>query len=89
MLCLLKLILTTRSGNFLECIKYASVECLIHRIVTSSRDSKDLSIGFDESNQRREQGSTKIKEAPIKSRAHPRKFLKGLFGYVEQLVITA
>ena len=39
--------LTTASGKHLEEISHAHPVCLIYKVITSCKDSDDLSIGFD------------------------------------------
>ena len=41
--------LTTSSGKHLEEISHAHIVSLMHKLLTSSKDSDDLSIGFDRS----------------------------------------
>ena len=45
--------LTTSSGKHLEDISHAHLVSLMYKLITSSRDSNDLSIGFDYSRSRR------------------------------------
>ena len=45
--------LTTSSGKHLENIDHAHVMSLMYKLLTSSRDSDDLSIGFDRDRNRR------------------------------------
>ena len=45
--------LTTSSGKHLEEISHAHIVSLMYKLLTSSRDSDDLSIGFDRSRGRR------------------------------------
>ena len=59
-------------GKHLERIDYAHVVCLMYILKTSTKDSMDLSIGFDGSNQRRKEELTIKKEAPIEGRFHVR-----------------
>ena len=46
--------LTSSSGKESEEIVNAHVICLMHKLISSSRDSDDLSIGFHRSNEARE-----------------------------------
>ena len=45
--------LTTSSGKHLEDISHAHLVPLMYKLITSSKDSNDLSIGFDHSRNRR------------------------------------
>ena len=45
--------LTTSSGKHLEDISHAHLVSLMYKLITSSKDSNDLSIGFDNSRNRR------------------------------------
>ena len=45
--------LTTSSGKQLEDISHAHLVSLMYKLITSSKDSNDLSIGFDHSRNRR------------------------------------
>ena len=45
--------LTTSSGNHLENIDHAHIVSLIYKLLSSSRDSDDLSICFDRNSDRR------------------------------------
>ena len=45
--------LTTSSGKHLEDISHAHIISLMYKLITSSKDSDDLSIGFDHSRNRR------------------------------------
>ena len=48
--------LTTSSGKHLEDISHAHLVSLTYKLITSSKDSNDLSIGFDNSrNSRRDE----------------------------------
>ena len=47
--------MTTSSGKDLGRIDYAHVMSLLSKLLTSNKDSYDLSIGIDESNQKRKQ----------------------------------
>ena len=50
--------LTSSSGKEIEKIKTARVICLMHKLISSGRDSDDLSIGFHRSNEARERKLT-------------------------------
>ena len=45
--------LTTSSGKHLEDISHAHLVSLMYKVITSSKDSNDLSIGFDYSRNRK------------------------------------
>ena len=45
--------LTTNSGKHLEHISHAHLVSLMYKLITSSKDSDDLSIGFDHGRNRR------------------------------------
>ena len=45
--------LTTSSGKHLENIDHAHIVSLMYKLLSSSRDSDDLSIGFDRSRDKR------------------------------------
>ena len=53
----------------------------MYKLLTSSRDSDDLSIGFDRDRKRRKRELTNNKN--IKGKYHLRNYLKGIFGFAE------
>ena len=73
--------LTTSSGKHLEDISHAHLVSLMYKLITSSKDSNDLSIGFDKSRNRRrdELALNKI----IKGKYHVKIMLKDVFGFAE------
>ena len=73
--------LTTHSGKHLEDIIHAHLVSLMYKIITSSRDSNDLSIGFDNSRNRRRDELTLNKN--IKGKYHVKLMLKDVFGFAE------
>ena len=73
--------LTSSSGKHLEEISHAHIVSLMYKLLTLSRDSDDLSIGFDRSQERRKNELTNNKD--IKGKYHFRIYLTGIFGYVE------
>ena len=73
--------LTTGSGKHLEEISHAHIVSLIYKLLMSSKDSEDLSIGFDRSRDRRKRELTNNKT--IKSRYYVRIYLKDLLGFAE------
>ena len=73
--------LTTSSGKHLEDISHAHLVSLMYKLITSSKDSNDLSIGFDLSHNRRRDELALIKN--IKGKYHVKIMLKDVFGYAE------
>ena len=73
--------LTTSSGKHLEEISHAHIVSLMYKLLTSSKDGDDLSIGFDRDRGRRKNELTNNKT--IKGKCHFRIYLKDLFGYAE------
>ena len=73
--------LTTSSGKHLEDISHAHLVSLMYKLITSSKGSDDLSIGFDRSMQRRQDQMTNNKN--VKSKFHLRIKLKDVFGFAE------
>ena len=73
--------LTTSSGKHLEEITHAHIVSLLYKLLTSSRDSDDLSIGFDRNRGRRKNELTNNKT--IKGKNHIRIYLKDIFGFAE------
>ena len=73
--------LTTSSGKHLEEISHAHIVSLMYKLLTSSRDSDDLSIGFDRNRGRRKNELSYNKN--IKGKYHIRIYLKDIFGFAE------
>ena len=73
--------LTTHSGKQVENIDHAHTISLIYKLITSSRGSDDLSIGFDRDRNRRRNELTNNKN--IKGKYHDRIYLKDVIGYAE------
>ena len=73
--------LTTSSGKHLENIDHAHIVSLTYKLLTSSKGSDDLSIGFDRDRTRRRNELTNNKN--IKGKYHVRIYLKDIFGYAE------
>ena len=73
--------LTTSSGKQLEEISHAHIVSLMYKLLTSSRDSDDLSIGFDRNRGRRKNELSSNKN--IKGKYHIRFYLKDIFGFAE------
>ena len=73
--------LTTSSGKHLEDISHAHLVSLMYKLITSSKNSDDLSIGFDRSRARRQDEMTDNKR--VKGKYHVRIMLKDVFGFAE------
>ena len=73
--------LTTSSGKHLEDISHAHLVSLMYKLITSSKDSNDLSVGFDNSRNRRRDELALNKN--IKGKYHLKILLKDIFGFAE------
>ena len=73
--------LTTSSGKHLEDISHAHIVSLMYKLITSSKDSDDLSIGFARSRNRRRDELALNKN--IKGKYHLKILLKDIFGFAE------
>ena len=73
--------ITTSSGKHLENIDHAHIVSLMYKLLTSSKGSDDLSIGFDRDRTRRRNELTNNKT--IKGKFHLRIYLKDVFGFAE------
>ena len=73
--------LTTSSGKHLENIDHVYVVSLMYKLLTSSRGSDGLSIGFDRDRGRRQRELANNKN--IKGKYHVRIYLKDIFSYAE------
>ena len=73
--------LTTSSNKHLEEVSHAHIVSLMYKLLTSSKDSDDLSISFDRSRNNRKRELTNNKN--IKGKYHIRIYLKDIFGFVE------
>ena len=73
--------LTTSSGKHLEDISHAHLVSLMYKLITSSKDSNDLSIGFDNNRNRRRDELALNKN--IKGKYHVKIMLKDVFGFAE------
>ena len=73
--------LTTSSGKHLEKIDHAHIVSLMYKLLTSSRGSDDLSIGFDRDRNRRQRELSNNKSQ--KGKYHARIYLKDVFGFAE------
>ena len=73
--------LTSSSGREIEETENAHVICLMHKLISSSRDSDGLSIGFHRSNAVREKELTNNKTTKVN--CHVRIRLADIFGFAE------
>ena len=73
--------LTTSSGKHLEDISHAHLVSLMYKLITSCNDSNDLSIGFDNSRNRRRDELALNKN--INGKYHVKIMLKDVFGLAE------
>ena len=73
--------LTTISRKHLKNIDHAYIVSLMYKLLTSSRDSDNFSIGFDRDRIRRKRELTNNKI--IKGKYHRRLYLKDIFGFAE------
>ena len=73
--------LTTSRGKHLEDISHAHIVSLIYKLISSAKDSNDLSIGFDHSRNRRTDELTANKS--VKGKNHLKILLEDVFGYAE------
>ena len=73
--------LTTSSGKHSENIDHAHIVFLMYKLLSSSRDGDDLSIGFDRSSDRRKREFLNNKTQ--KGKFHLRIYLKDVFGVAE------
>ena len=73
--------LTTSSGKHLEETSHAHIVSLMYILLTSSKDSDDLSIGFDRNRGRRKNELSNNKT--IKGKYHIRIYLEDIFGFAE------
>ena len=73
--------LTTSSGKHLENTDHAHIVSLMYKLLSSSKGSDDLSIGFDRDRGRRQRELTNNKT--LKGKYHVRIYLKDVFGFAE------
>ena len=73
--------LTASSGKHLEDINHAHIVSLMYKLITSAKDTNDLSIGFDRDRNRRQRELTNNKN--IRGKNHVRIYLKDVFGFAE------
>ena len=73
--------LTTSSGKHLEEISRSHIVSLMYKLLSSSRESDVLSIGFDRSRDRRKRELTNNKN--VEGKYHVRIYLRDIFGFSE------
>ena len=73
--------LTTSSGKHIEDISNAHLASLMYKLINPSKNSDDLSIGFDRSPNRRKDKLALNKS--VKGKYHVRIMLKDVFGFAE------
>ena len=73
--------LSTSSGKHLENLDHAHIVSLMYKLLSSSRDTDDLSIGFDRSRDKRKRELLNNKNQ--KGKFHLRIYLKDVFGFAE------
>ena len=73
--------LTTSSGIHLKHISHAHIVSLMYKLISSAKDTNDLSINFDHSHNRRRDDLTSKKN--VKGKYHLRIVLKDVFGLAE------
>ena len=74
-------IVTINSGKHIEDISHAHIVSLMYKLVTSSKNSNDLSIGFDQSRNRRRDELAANKS--VKGKFHLKILRKDVFGFAE------
>ena len=73
--------LTTSSGKHLEDISHSQIVSLMYKLITSSKDNNDLSIGLDRSRNSKKDELALNKST--KGKYHLRIMLKVVFGFAE------
>ena len=73
--------LTTSSGKHLEDSNHAHIVSLLYKLINSSKNSDDLSIGFDRSRKRRRDELAQNKN--VKGKYHVKIMLSDIFGFAE------
>ena len=73
--------LQSSSAKHIEEINHAHVVCSMYKLITSGRNTDDLSIGFDRNRGRRQRELTNNKD--IKDKYHVTIMLKDIFGFAE------
>ena len=74
-------ILTTSSGKHLEDVSHAHIVSLMYKLITSSKDNDELSIGFERNPKRTRDELTANKSVKVKYLL--RIMLKDVFGFAE------
>ena len=74
--------LTTSSGKHLEEISHAHIASLMYKLLSWSKRSDDLSIGFDRDRKRRKREL--IDNKNITGKHHLRFYLRDIFGFAER-----
>ena len=80
-------ILSTSSGKHLEEINHAHIVSLMYKLLSSSKESDDLSIRFDRSRDRRKRELTTNKN--IKGKYRLRTYSKDIFGFADQQEVAS
>ena len=75
--------LTASSGKHLKDISHSHIVSLKYKLITSSKNSDDLSIGFDRSRNRRKDELAENKN--VKGKYHVRIMLEDVFGFAKCL----
>ena len=73
--------LTASPGKYVEDISHAHIVSLMYKLITSARDSDDLSIGFHRDRNRRQRELTNNKN--IKGKFQLKIMLRDNFGFVQ------
>ena len=73
--------LQSSTGKHIEEINHAHIVCLMYKLIISSRNSDDLSLGFDRNRGRRQRELTNNNN--MKGKYHVTIMLKDIFGFVE------
>ena len=73
--------LTSSNGKHIEEISHAQIACLLNKLLSSSEDGNDLSIGFDKDRNRRQRELTNKKN--IMGKFHVRIMLRDIFAFAE------
>ena len=75
--------LASSNGKHTEEISHAHIACLMYKLITSSKDSDDLSIGFDRDRDKRQRELSNNEF--IKGKYHVRIMLRDIFGLAEHV----
>ena len=73
--------LATSSGKLIEEINHAHIVCLMYKLISSARNTEDLSIGFDRDRGRRQREFTNNKK--INGKYHVTIMWDDIFGFCE------